>query len=590
MIILHLVLWTVFLSPLMNIVYSGDPLCGLAASELEGMFRPGDVTIGVVLPLHLYNEYQKNSFTEKPSRVTCSNFSFEVFQQLLAIIFAEDAINQTPEILPNITVGFQVYDSCLMIQQSLEGALIAITGHGTAIPNYRCHQAAPVSALIAHSASTHSILLAQVLGTLHYPQLLRYIKKVRLKLSSGKDFYLDENGDPPAVYDIVNWQLTPEGAIQHVKVGSYDTTAAPGYIFSINTTIIRWATGDQEVPRSLCSDSCQPGFRKAPIIGQPVCCYQCVPCPQGEISKPDYVDCIKCPWDQWPDSERSSCLPKITEYLSYGEPLGGILAVASVLSFLVPELILKLFVQYRSSPIVKASNYKLSCLLLHSLSLCFLSSLGFIGAPRTGTCLLQQSAFGIIFTLCVSSILAKTIMVVFAFLATKPGSKLRIWTSPWVSFLVISVCCLLQLILCISWLSLFPPFPELNTNSQSRVIILECNEGSAIAFWAMLGYLSLLAFISFIVAFLARRLPDIFNEAQCITFSMLAFLSVWISFIPAYLSAQGKYTAAMEIFAILSSSWALLICMFFPKCFIILFRPNMNSKEYLMRRDCMVSS
>uniref|UniRef100_A0A8C5MTJ9 G-protein coupled receptors family 3 profile domain-containing protein n=1 Tax=Leptobrachium leishanense TaxID=445787 RepID=A0A8C5MTJ9_9ANUR len=399
-------------------------------------------------------------------------------------------------------------------------------------------------------------------------QLLYYMKSMRLRLNSGKEVFFDKNGDPPAVYDIVNWQLSPTGDMRFVKVGSYDTAAHPGNIFTINT---------------ICSQSCPPGFWKAARRGEPICCFQCVPCPQGEISN-QTGNCIKCPWDMWPNPEKSSCLPKPIEYLSYEEPLGTTLACTSTISSLVPVIILKLFIQFKATPIVKANNYSLSCLLLLSLSFCFLCSLMFIGSPKHGICLLRQAAFGIVFSLSVACILAKTIMVVFAFMATKPDSNLKRCTSPWMSYMIISICLFLQFILCITWLSINPPFLEQNIETQPRLIILQCNEGSPTAFWCMLGYLGLLSTISFVVAFLARRLPDSFNEAKYITFSMLAFLSVWVSYIPASLSSQGRYTVAMEVFAILASSWAIVFCMFAPKCFIILFRPSMNSREYVMKK------
>uniref|UniRef100_A0A8C5MP55 G-protein coupled receptors family 3 profile domain-containing protein n=1 Tax=Leptobrachium leishanense TaxID=445787 RepID=A0A8C5MP55_9ANUR len=406
-------------------------------------------------------------------------------------------------------------------------------------------------------------------------QLLHYIKNVRFKLNSGKEVYFDKNGDPPAVYDIVNRQLSPSGDMRFVKVGSYDMAAPSGNIFTINTSSILWHSGETQVPISVCSQSCPPGFWKAGRRGEPACCCDCVPYS---------FTCIKCPWDMWPHPEKSSCLPKPIEYLSYEEPLGTTLACTSAVSSFVPVIILKLFVQFKTTPIVKANNYFLSWLLLLSLSFCFLCSLMFIGFPKPENCLVRQAAFGMVFSLCVSCILAKTIMVVLAFMATKPGSNLKKWTSPWMSYMIISICLLLQFILCITWLSLDPPFLEQNIETQPRLIILQCNEGSPTAFWCMLGYLGLLATISFVVAFLARRLPDSFNEAKYITFSMLAFLSVWVSYIPASLSYQGKYTVAMEVFAILASSWAIVLCMFVPKCFIILFRPSMNSREYVMKK------
>uniref|UniRef100_A0A8C5MKU0 G-protein coupled receptors family 3 profile domain-containing protein n=1 Tax=Leptobrachium leishanense TaxID=445787 RepID=A0A8C5MKU0_9ANUR len=414
-------------------------------------------------------------------------------------------------------------------------------------------------------------------------QLLYYIQKARVTLSNGRELFFDKNGDPPAVYDIVNWQMNTDGTMRHVKVGIYDTTKTNESAFVINASAITWGSGQGQVPISDCTQRCPPGFRKLLRKDMPICCFQCIPCPLGEISNgTDSLYCIKCPWDMWPDTKKVKCLSKNREFLSYEEPLGATLVATSVFSSLLPVSITGLFICYKNTPIVRASNFSLSCLLLISMSLCFLSSLLFLGYPQPEKCLLQQVTFGTVFTLCVSCILAKTFMVVFAFMATKPGSRLKKWASPQTSYMIVALSSFLQLVLCISWISLAPPFPEDNIQTKPGTIIVECNEGSAITFWIMLGYLGLLATISFIVAFLARRLPDSFNEAKFITFSMLAFLSVWVSYIPASLSSTGKYTLAMEVFAILSSTWALVICMFVPKCFIILFRPVMNSKEHLM--------
>eukprot|EP00079_Xenopus_tropicalis_P034426 XP_017948197.1 PREDICTED: vomeronasal type-2 receptor 26-like [Xenopus tropicalis] len=299
----------------------------------------------------------------------------------------------------------------------------------------------------------------------------------------------------------------------------------------------------------------------------------------------DAVECHPCSWDTWPNLQQDRCLPRPTEFLSYGDPLGYSLAVISIFSSWVPVIILGVFICYKKTPVVRANNYSLSCLLLLSLLLCFLCSLGFIGYPQPEKCLLRQVAFGMVFALCISCVLAKTITVVIAFNATKPGTILRKWTGLKVSYSVIVLSAFIQLCVCLLWLIFSPPFSELNSEDQPGIIIINCNEGSPAAFWCMLGYLGLLATISFIVAFLARRLPDSFNEATFITFSMLAFLSVWVSFIPAYLSARGMYTVAMEVFAILSSTWAVVVCIFVPKCFVVLFRPTMNSKELLRRKD-----
>ncbi|XP_069464362.1 extracellular calcium-sensing receptor-like [Ambystoma mexicanum] len=838
-----------------------DPACQHQRPELVGLSGDGHIVLGGVFTVHHDRQYHETNFREKPAPITCQRFGFQNYQWLQAIVFAIEEINKNPNILPNVTLGFWIYDSCTIIQRALEGTLQILTGKGVPIPNYRCKGNVPLAGVIGEAVSSCSITMARLLGLYRYPQisyvssspilsdrlqfpsffrtipsddfqsrglaqllihfgwtwiglladdddygqqgiqllkheltsagacvafsenimlsradrnafriipvikgstanvivifsseagltplmeemvrqnvtgktwiaseawstssllsmerywdilagtigfaihsgempgfeahltsinpskypnddftlrfweeafgckwndlqngldvshngtilctgveqigtlrtsyndvtnlratynvynavyaiamalhdlnfcrgghdpfqhgvcsdvmdfqpwqLLQYVKKVRLP-NGGEDFFFNENGDVAAKYDIVNWQKNSEGTLRHVTVGRYDSSVPQEQALTIHISTIQWKLPSQLVPLSVCSPSCGSGYRQAASEGGPICCFLCVFCPTGEISnKTDSVECTKCPWNQWPNARQNRCILKTVEFLSYEEPLGTTLAVASNLGSLLPVAVMGLYIRYRKTPIVKASNSNLSYLLLTSLTLCFLCSLVFIGVPTPGKCLLRQAVFGIIFALCVSCILAKTIMVVIAFKATKPNSNLRRWAGPQLSYVVIIICTLIQILVCTFWLVLSPPFPEHNIHSQAGKIIVECNEGSPFAFWCMLGYLGLLATISFIVAFMARKLPDSFNEAKYITFSMLAFLSVWISFIPAYLSTRGKYMVAMEIFAILSSSSALVCCIFFPKCYIIVMKPEINSKKYLLGR------
>ncbi|XP_073466818.1 extracellular calcium-sensing receptor-like [Aquarana catesbeiana] len=412
-------------------------------------------------------------------------------------------------------------------------------------------------------------------------QLFHYVKKVNFKNTAGEQVFFDKNGDIPIYVDILNWRLYPNGSNQYVYVGRYDGRAPEGSKLQLDENNIMW-NGHKHPPISVCSDPCPKGFRRA-NQGQKRCCFGCVPCSEGEILNPkDATECLKCPEDQWPNTSKEKCVPKPIQFLAYDEILGSSLASISIICCLLTFSVLCLFFVKHKTPIVKANNRGLSYLLLVSLMFCFLCSLVFIGRPNMVTCMLRQVVFGVIFSICLSIILAKTITVIMVFRATNPAdTKIRKLVRLRIPIYIIPFCSLIQIFICIIWLTSSAPFEEFNMMAEIGTIVIECNEGSKVLFSCVLGYMGLLAFISLFVAFLARNLPDTFNETKFITFSMLVFASVWITFIPAYLSTKGKYMVAVEIFAIISSSAGMLVCIFFPKCYIILLKPEMNDKRHI---------
>lgn len=291
--------------------------------------------------------------------------------------------------------------------------------------------------------------------------------------------------------------------------------------------------------------------------------------------------CLLCPKEQYSSHTRDHCLPRTEIFLAFEEPLGFILALVALLLAGLAVLVLGVFLKHRDTPVVRANNRTLSYFLLISLSLCALCALLFLGRPTVTTCLLRQTTFAVVFTVAVSSVLAKTLTVVLAFKVTRPRSRIQICLSPGTSTLVVLIASLIQVVLCGVWLATFPPFPDKDMLSEPQHIVIQCHDGSGATFFCVLGYLGFLAGGTFSVAFLARDLPDVFNETKFLTFSMLLFCSVWTAFLPLYHSARGKSTVAVEIFSILASTAGLLGGIFIPKCYIILLKPEKNTPAWL---------
>ncbi|XP_044287584.1 vomeronasal type-2 receptor 26-like [Varanus komodoensis] len=527
-------------------------------------YHPGDYLIAGVLSSQYFMSLQPYQFSVSPlTRV--DRLRDTRFWHVLSFLFAVQEINGNPELLPNLTLGYDLYKSYFDGRATSYGMLRLLVGGETHYPNYSCGKKMNLLAILEGTESDLSILISAMSSIYKIPQVW---------LGSGQEMsfgfatrVLNEKTQFPFVY-----RMAPGEESQY-----------PGIVLLL--LYFGWTWIGLFTPNTDNGES----FIKAMtpfMISHGICIASSERLPRNILYQtlPNAEHCTKCPEDQHPNKDRTQCLPKDITYLSYQDTLGIILASLTLFFSLITSFILGIFVKFLHTPVVISNNRGISYVLLVSLLLSFLSSFLFIGEPKVVTCLLRQTAFSIIFSVATSSVLAKTITVVLAFLATKPGNKVRRWLGKSLANSIVISSSSVQLAICSSWLAMAPPYPDSDMFSQPGHIILQCNEGSIIMFYSAFGYMGFLAAFCFTVAFHARKLPGAFNEAKLITFSMLVFCSVWVSFVPTYLSTRGKYMVAVQVFSILASSAGLLGCIFIPKCYIIVLRPDLNRREHLMMK------
>ncbi|XP_060115250.1 taste receptor type 1 member 1-like [Heteronotia binoei] len=391
------------------------------------------------------------------------------------------------------------------------------------------------------------------------------LQNYTIRFSSQGDIFLG--------YDVLTWIWT-NGTVVAKRIGNFSSET-----LNITSSKIRWATPDGQVPQSVCITVCDEGqIRSKQMLDE--CSCRCEDCLEGTYPNQTYLDtCIPCPPSTWSPQKSQQCFPPTLTFLNLKDTTVTILLILSIADLFLLCSCLLVFATHWQTPVVKAAGGKLAFIMLGSLLTCCAATSVFVGRPTTFSCLIRQPIFALSFTLCVSCLLVRSFQIIFIFkMAHKLPMVRKYWLKYQGSYFFVAISCGLQALLCFLWLYFSPPSLHSDVVSKKE-IFLRCSEGHFLGLWAVLAYITLLCGACFVFAFWGRKLPKNYNEARLQTISMLVFLMAWGSFMLIYTTTEGKgkQIAALQMFTVQTSVYAILCTFFLPKCYIILFKPQANT-------------
>ncbi|XP_043211298.1 metabotropic glutamate receptor-like, partial [Amphibalanus amphitrite] len=409
------------------------------------------------------------------------------------------------------------------------------------------------------------------------PELLGYLRNVTFVGLSGDQFKFDEQGDGPARYRIIHFKQVSPGQYRWELVGEYN-----GDHLMLNMSKIQFKMGAPAPPSSVCSLPCQDGQARRFLDVN--CCWHCYNCSTYQIVNPDDdTACITCRRGTLPDPTHMECVPLPEEYLRFDSSWAiGAMSFAAV-GIIITCLVIGTFIRYVDTPVVRASGRELSFVLLYGILLCYSMTFVLVLRPSDVVCGIQQFGIGFCFSVVYSALLTKTNRIARIFNAGKKSAARPHFITPASQLVICSLLIFVQLVVSFAWMWTTPPEAMFHHPTPEDNLLV-CKASINASYMVGFAYPILLIIVCTVYAVLTRKIPEAFNESKYIGFTMYTTCVIWLAFVPIYFSTANHVALRITTMCIsisLSATIA-ITCLFTPKLYIILLRPERNVRQSMM--------
>lgn len=265
----------------------------------------------------------------------------------------------------------------------------------------------------------------------------------------------------------------------------------------------------------------------------------------------------------------------ITDILDFNNRYSFVLLGIIGFGVLLSLGLIILFVRFRKTSLVRASNIIVSFAQLVSHILFFLSCFTFFQPPTIAVCIFCPVSIGIFFTLIIAVTMIKTQKLVFIFHAKIRVSRKQTQISKTMEiFLIFLVLCVQSCIATISFL--LNKTRVTLENLEKEIHLLKCDTEEE--FMIQLLFAFLLILMSLLQAFRARSLPENFHETKLIMVAMFMSVILVTIFLPIRLNVvRQREKLYLDIFMVTLINATRLTVMYLCKAWVILMFPQRNT-------------
>ena len=434
-------------------------------------------------------------------------------------------------------------------------------------------------------AVAHALAAKENCSSKGYPwKFHECFKDLNFKSPTGHQVSFTSDGYPKEVeYQIYAYQKgsvpvshAERTNLQRKQVGTWKLSANGEVMLKILEEKIQWNTDSDSAPEARCLKPCQPGEYKArKTRSDAKCCWHCLPCAEGSMSsEQDSESCTACPVTYRPNKAHDGCVKYFEEYAYWGDAGSLVMIFFMVTGICFSVYVSVVLFQNRDSPVMRRAK-NASLWLLPFLVINFLIPIPLISKPSDSSCEGYRAFFILALGIPLAALLSKSHVVNRCFYGADgeiKGERLACVTRVVVVLIVVllhvTVIVLLRVYLPSSVLR-FPtddPFTE----------YIECSLHSDFGFLTALLYLMAVATLVSLMSLGELISPRNDLEVKWISLCMFNWYALGFFYLTMAMGIQGKGKIFGMAFVVILYAVNLLVCIYLPKWYIIVFQPERN--------------